>query len=434
MGEISVTELYIEDFTYDCIERGTKASYRLKLIHPKSYVQGKQSRMAEERSREPEDPNGNKGEPGDLDRKISEPAKPVRTVCETADLAENASEARNPIGKINETADSVSCAGDPADLDRGRTEGKSRTADNEPPIELDLPVLVVAGENEGPVLLVLAGVHGDEYEGVQTILRLYELLQPQQLNGRLILIPTANPLAYRAKSRCSPEDGMNLARTFPGKIDGTITERLAYEWHHRFIAKSDFLLDLHSGGKQYQIATLTGYYHDEQSELGRASRKAAEAFGIPLLWGHSHISAGRSISSAQALGIPWLYTEAYGGGRIRPEDAAYFLNGTLRLMDHLGMLKLNVAAELLLPKAHHSSFHTIYGDGNFDQSALCKQEGFFIPKVKLMYTLQAGERIGAIYDVNGQLIDEVYAEKSGFLVMLAGGPVVKKGDPLYMIA
>lgn len=294
-----------------------------------------------------------------------------------------------------------------------------------------LSVLHISGAMSGPSLLVLAGIHGDEYEGVHTTLRLFHELSPEELRGHLMMIPAANPFAYRSKTRCSPDDGLNLARVFPGKLGGSVTERLAYELHQRFIAKSDFLLDLHSGGTQYEIAALTGYYHNEQSELGHRSREAAEAFGIPLLWGHERIAPGRSISSAHALGIPWLYTESSGGGRVRSKDAAYYYDGTLRLMHHLGMF--TDSKERLIAKGP-SSFQTIFGEGNFDKSAICEQEGFFIPSAALMSRLRVGDHIGSIFDLNGHLLQEVHADQTGCLVMLAGSPVVSRGDPLYLIA
>lgn len=297
--------------------------------------------------------------------------------------------------------------------------------------ETDLPVFVLTGLQQGPVLLVLAGVHGDEYEGMQTVLKLFHDLTADQLRGRLVMIPTANPLAYRGKTRESPEDGLNLARVFPGKLAGSMTERLAYELHHRFIASADFLLDLHSGGVHYEIALLTGYYHNESSELGRRSRAAAEAFGIPLLWGHETTAPGRSISSAQMLGIPWLYTEASGGGRVRPEEAVHYYEGTLRLMHHLGMLQ-EIEANAL--PAGAAEFQTIYGEGNFDQSAISEHDGFFIPAVALKSRVQKGDPIGAIFDFTGAAVQQVHADRDGIVVMLAGRPAVSIGDPLYMIA
>ncbi|WP_420872064.1 M14 family metallopeptidase [Cohnella rhizosphaerae] len=127
---------------------------------------------------------------------------------------------------------------------------------------------------------------------METILRLYERLAPEELAGSLVMLPIANPYAYRAGTRISPDDDMNLARVFPGKPDGTVTERLACTLHD-LIAGSDFFLDLHSGGTHYAVAALAGYYHDPDSAFGRRCRAAAEAFGSPPAMGARADRAGQ---------------------------------------------------------------------------------------------------------------------------------------------
>lgn len=317
---------------------------------------------------------------------------------------------------------------------------------------LAIPVLQVDGAAAGPVLLVLAAVHGDEYEGVETVLRLYRSIRPERLAGSVIMIPAANVLAYRGGTRSTPEDGVNLARAFPGNPAGTPTERLAYHLHHRFIAQADFLLDLHSGGTHYAVSTLVGYYENEASETGRRSRAAAEAFGAELLWAHSDIAPGRSVSSALELGVPWLYTEAFGGRRIRREDAEMFYTGALRLMRHLGMLEA-VADEPaneagadaaqgdpatvktgVAPEPSGVPPVRIYGDGNFDGSETAEADGFFIPAVSLNALVRTGDKIGAVCRFDGLELHEVRASRDGMVVMLAGTPPVRAGDPLFLLA
>ncbi|TVY08031.1 succinylglutamate desuccinylase/aspartoacylase family protein [Paenibacillus cremeus] len=294
-----------------------------------------------------------------------------------------------------------------------------------------LPVLEIAGAEEGPSLLLLAGVHGDEYEGIELIIRLFHQLAPHKLKGNLLMITAANPYSYRGGTRMSPEDGVNLARAFPGNATGTVTERLAYELHHRFISKADFLLDLHSGGTQYAVATLTGYYHNPSTAFGRSCREAAEAFGAKLLWAHAEIAPGRSISSAQSLGIPWLYTEAFGGRRIRPEDRTFFYEGTLRLLKHLGMCD---NPEVGTGDDAPVISRTIYSDGNFDHSMLSETDGFFIPEVSLLDEVRQGDRIGTIYHLDGTELQQVKAETAGIVVMLLGTPVIRKQEPVYLLA
>ncbi|MNH89565.1 murein peptide amidase A [compost metagenome] len=294
-----------------------------------------------------------------------------------------------------------------------------------------IPAFELAGVEDGPNLLILAGVHGDEYEGIETILRLFSALRLEDLRGNLLMIPCANPYAYRGGTRVSPDDGVNLARAFPGKQMGTVTEKLAYELHHRMIAKADFLLDLHSGGTHYAVASLVGYYHEEGSAFSHRCREAAEAFGALLLWAHDEIAPGRTVSSAQALGIPWLYTEAYGGRRVRQEDARMFYDGIFRLMNHLEMLDDPLEWPVGKPVIERK---TIYSDGNFDHSATAEEDGFFVPAISLESEVRQGDLIGTIYGLDGSERQRVTAGSDGFLVMILGIPVVRKGDPVYLLA
>ena len=91
-----------------------------------------------------------------------------------------------------------------------------------------LPLLYVTGQRPGPTLVVTAAVHGDEYEGVEAIPQIFQQIAPADLRGKLVMVPICNMPAYEAATRSSPIDGLNLARVFPGDVNGTITQRIAY--------------------------------------------------------------------------------------------------------------------------------------------------------------------------------------------------------------
>src|SRR5688572_977763 len=107
------------------------------------------------------------------------------------------------------------------------------------------PALVVNGSRPGKTLVAIAGVHGDEYEGVQALHEIYHQLDLGEMCGRLIAVPIANLAAHRAVNRHSPVDFLNLARTFPGRKEGTLSERLAHYLSKVIIARADFFIDLH---------------------------------------------------------------------------------------------------------------------------------------------------------------------------------------------
>jgi len=179
---------------------------------------------------------------------------------------------------------------DPRDFVPGRRHSCSLVVRPGSP-ELDLPVLLVRGRNAGKTLVVFAGVHGDEYEGVRSILDLYEELDPATMSGDLLAVPVANPPAFWAASRINPLDERNLARVFPGDSAAAPTDAIAHVLGSALIARADFFLDLHSAGVKLLMPTMVGYDSKDAS-----AREAAMIFGAPVLWAHSYIPPGRTIS------------------------------------------------------------------------------------------------------------------------------------------
>lgn len=296
----------------------------------------------------------------------------------------------------------------------------------------EIPLHLIKGAEPGPVLLILAAVHGDEYEGVQTVIELGRMLSPDDIRGTLLMVPIVNGYAYRAADRLSPEDGRNLAREFPGNREGTVTERLAWHVGKSLIEQAGFLLDLHSGGTYYEVPELVGYYDNDSDETGRRSRAAAEAFGFQVLWAHDQVAAGRTVSHALAHGIPWLYTEAFGGRRIKRDEQLRLRQGALRLMDHLGML---ADSSKWVPAAEVPEIRfRLGGNGDFDGSVVADADGFFIPAVRLLQQMRQGEDIGTIYNVFGEVVQAYRAICDGVVVGLAGTPAVKPGSTIYTIA
>ena len=288
-----------------------------------------------------------------------------------------------------------------------------------------LPLMTAIGSKSGPTLIVLAGVHGDEYEGIAAIPRVYRAINSQDLRGRLVMAPICNMPAYEALQRSSPIDGLNLARVFPGDLNATITRQIAWWLTRKLLTHADFLIDLHTGGIAYEIPTLIGYVHD-RGELGAASLAAAAAFGAPVMWGHPlPLPAGRSISSATSLGIPSLYSEAPGGGRCDPDVVACFRDGVINVMKHLGMLNGEPRQQRL---THH-----LLGDGNLDTVIQARVDGFFQREVSLLEPVKCGQRLGAILDATGAEVAQVNADQAGLIIMLRGIPPVKVGDGIAHI-
>lgn len=288
-----------------------------------------------------------------------------------------------------------------------------------------LPLLAIVGAQDGPTLLVIAGVHGDEFEGIAAIPQVYGAIASENLRGRLLMAPICNMPACEAAQRGSPIDGLNLARVFPGDAAGTITRQIAWWLTQKLLRHADFLIDLHTGGIAYELPTLIGYAHDD-GELGKASLAAAAAFGAPVMWGHPlPLPAGRSISAATSMGIPALYTEAPGGAGCAPDVVACFRDGVLNVMRRLGMLDGE-------PNRRRLTHHLV-GDGNLDTVIHARADGFFQREVSLLEHVTKGQRLGAILGPSGLELAPVDADQDGVVIMLRGLPPVKVGDGMAHI-
>ncbi|MBM3728478.1 MAG: hypothetical protein FJW40_24010 [Acidobacteria bacterium] len=284
-----------------------------------------------------------------------------------------------------------------------------------------LPVLLVRGERPGHRLVATAAVHGDEYEGVRAIHEVVDELDPSGMTGDLLACPVANPPAFWSGTRTSPLDGANLARVFPGSLEKGPSDAVAHALGQAIIAHADLYIDLHSGGVKWRMPSMVGYYTGDSR-----SAAAARAFGARVLWGHPVLTEGRTISFAWSRGIPWLYTEARGAGRIHAEDLAMMKRGLRNLLAHLEVLPSG-------PGPWPVELH-LHGDGNVDKGLSSTQRGFFMPAVEFLDEVTAGQVLGRLIDPLGATLETYTAPVGGRVALLRQFPVVEQDEPLFLIA
>ena len=161
-----------------------------------------------------------------------------------------------------------------------------------------------------------AGIHGDEYEGPAAVRSLIRTVLPDMVIGEVALAPVANPTAFTAGTRTNPEDGKNLARTFPGNPHGSPTDRLAAALWSELIVGGQYLIDLHSGGIEYDFLPVAGFYGPANKE--NSSFAAAVQFGLPALWQLPPTRSVLSYEFATAGGVG-VGCEYRGAGRLDRE-------------------------------------------------------------------------------------------------------------------
>lgn len=212
-------------------------------------------------------------------------------------------------------------------------------SDNANPLgRYGMPVITLSG-GPGPCVLVLGGVHGDEYEGPAAMMRLARDLVPGDVAGRLILMPAANGPAFAAGARCSPLDGGNLNRAFPGDPDGSPTAMIADWLQRHLIPRCDAVIDLHAGGKASVFVPCSLPQAGISAALDVANLTLAQAMGLPVIWRLGANNDNRSVNAACArAGVPCVAAELGGGGGVDPVVTDMAEAGLRRALHHLGLL------------------------------------------------------------------------------------------------
>jgi predicted deacylase len=270
----------------------------------------------------------------------------------------------------------------------------------------------VEGEQSGPRVVVVGGIHGDEYEGPAAVAALVRLLRPEDVAGTIVAVPVANPMAFAASQRTTPSDGMNLARTFPGNPAGSDTERLAAFLWNEIVGDARYIIDLHSGGVEYGFIPVAGFYGD--AVAGNASYESALRFGLPHLW-QLPPTNGVLSNEAWKRGVTAIGMEYLGAGQLSREGADAYLRGILSCLAYWGVLRGR--------EALRASGEVIYGDW-----MLASAEGIFRECVALGTAVEAGQRVAEIVNTRGEPLQEFVAAAEGIVAGLRSKAYIREGN------
>ncbi len=285
----------------------------------------------------------------------------------------------------------------------------------------------IKGTSPGPKLLITGGVHGDEFEPMAAVRRLMAEIDPQELRGTLTLVPVVNEPAFQRGHRTA-DDEKDLARTCPGRADGTVTERIAFELSE-LIRAADFYIDLHTGGTRFTVLPLSGYTLHADAKVLNTQRRMARAFGLPVVWGTDPNLDGRSLSVARDANVPAIYCEYLGGGRMEPAGVEAYVRGCRNVMIELGLLDGTVQIECEPLVAED----TKPGAGHMQINHPSPRSGFFEPAVSLGQFVHAGDLIGTVSDVLGQTVEKIQSRYTGLVIVLHTFPTVEAGVSIAVV-
>jgi uncharacterized protein len=292
---------------------------------------------------------------------------------------------------------------------------------------ISIPICVIR-HGKGPTLYLGAGNHGDEYEGQIALSHLIRDLDTTEINGRLIIMPATNLPAAMAGARCSPIDGGNLNRSFPGDPDGTPTQAIAHFIESVLMPMCDALVDLHSGGKtlDYLPSALTRRPPGDDP-LAEAKRAALEAFRAPIGYIVSDAREDRTITAgADRAGVVALGTELGGAGTVTRTTLAVAERGVRNMLCHFGLM----AGEIEGPPTRL----TKVGGPEYYVHAPCR--GLFEPAFELGDTVEAGQRAGLIHFMDDPASPPVEIRFQAAGLVICRRPIlqVERGDCLGHLA
>ena len=290
-----------------------------------------------------------------------------------------------------------------------------------------IPVSVIHGARPGPILALTAGVHGQEYTPILALQRVLRQLDSTSLSGTLILVHVANMPSFLGRTiYYSPADGKNLNRVFPGKPDGTLSERIADTITREVIERATHVIDLHCGDGNESLRPYTYWITTGRPEVAQAGRAMALAFGL------DHIVVDRErppdpagsiyvSNTAITRGKPALTIESGALAGTDDESIARIERGIAGVMRHLGM-----RADGPPPVAHPIMLERT-------EVLRSGSTGIFYPTVERGHTVAEGTLIGRITDFHGRPLEDVLAPFAGEMLYVIGTPPVSKGEPIAFV-
>jgi len=281
---------------------------------------------------------------------------------------------------------------------------------------MNLPVHVVNGRKDGPVLFVSAAIHGDEVIGVEIIRRLLSLPIMNRIRGTLLAVPIVNMYGFISQNRYLP-DRRDLNRSFPGSSNGSLASQLADLFVKEIVKRSDFGIDLHSGSNNR--TNLPQIRADLSIDR---IKDLAQVFGAPVIL-DSRIRSGSLRDVASDMGIPVLLYEA--GEALRFDEAAIRtgLRGILSVMHSIGMLSGRRPKIELDPLVCISS-----------SWLRAPHSGIFRAVSPLGSNVEKGDILGFISNPFGSDEWDIVAHRNGLVIGKTNLPVTNRGDALYHIA
>jgi uncharacterized protein len=290
-----------------------------------------------------------------------------------------------------------------------------------------IPVAVVHGARPGPVLAIVSGAHGTEYASIVAVERLIGELDPAQVAGTVILVPLVNRASFDLKVvHVNPVDGKSMNRFYPGRADGTQTERASFLVTREVVDKADHLIDLHGGDLDEDLRPYSYWTKTGRDELDRVSRGMVLAFGLD----HVIVSTDRPTdpatsryleNTATTRGKASITAEAGHAGTVEKADVDALVRGCLGVMRYLEML--SGEPDTVRRPVWITSVLTVTSD----------EAGIFYPLVARGASVAKDQPLGYVTDLFGKKVFAAKAPAAGEVLYVCSVPSMAKGGTIANI-
>ena len=300
-------------------------------------------------------------------------------------------------------------------IERGQ---KLRTYLPVPDTNVQIPITIINGNDDGPTLLITAGIHGGEYPGIAAAMELGRDIEPEHVHGLLIMMHPVNIQGFWARREMIvPEDGKNLNRVFPGTPMGTLADKTAYLISSNFFPIADFYVDMHSGDIHESLHPYVYYPGQPTEEIEKKSRAIAKVLDMEYMV--RSMAKGGAYNYAASTGLPSILIERGGAGLCLREDIDAYKDDIRNILRKLKMFSLPV-------KPHHYSPRDVYNLIYLE----ALETGCWIHHIHSGDWVEEGQILGEITDVFGETITTYYAEQSGVVLYVCPALSAPKGTIL----
>jgi len=279
---------------------------------------------------------------------------------------------------------------------------------------IDIPVYVYNSKNSGPTILIQAGLHGDEVNGIEIVRRMLGEKHFKVAKGTVIAVPILNILGFIHFSRDLP-DGKDVNRSFPGSKSGSMASRIAYHFTKEIFPQIDFAVDLHTGG-----ARRSNYPQTRYTATDKKSAALATIFNAPFTFS-SNLIAKSFRKSAYSKGIPTIVYEGGESMRFNEYAIEQGVQGILNILHHFKMLADDT---IVTPEKK-----TIYITNR--KWLRAPTAGMFLPKIKNGSAVVKGATLGVVTDAFSSRIKEVKAPFNGYVFCVNHQAIVNQGEALF---